>query len=203
MVAEKVTQELERITAMGQQQKNRKAADDSTKPKSEESNSNSKSDKEEKELLTDKGFRSLVNRKLNGILEVLQGILGVMQDVEEREPIEIVYPSDGSLKTLPTGTSSVDFTEGQVVLADGNTDSLEYELKKTERYMRSLTIEAQTLDVTLSFDGGKRVTKLTAGRIMKLSNTKFREMKFKTGGATAQIRFWASTSRYGGLVEVK
>jgi hypothetical protein len=28
-----------------------------------------------------------------------------MQDVDEREPIEIVYPSDGSLKTLPTGTS--------------------------------------------------------------------------------------------------
>jgi len=48
------------------------------------------------------------------------------------------------------------------VLADGNTDSLEYELKKTERYMRSITIEAQTLDITLSFDGGKRVTKLAA-----------------------------------------
>jgi len=87
MVAEKVTQELERITAM---EKNGKVAGDSTKPRPEESNS--KSDKEEKELLTDKGFRSLVNRKLNGILEVLQGVLGVMQDVEEREPIEIVYP---------------------------------------------------------------------------------------------------------------
>ncbi len=201
MVAEKVTQELERITAMGQQQKNGKAAGDGTKPKPEESNS--KSDKEEKELLTDKGFRSLVNRKLNGILEVLQGVLDVMHDVEEREPIEIVYPSDGSLKTLPQGTSSVDFTEGQVVLADGSTDSLEYELKKTERYMRSLTIEAQTLDVILSFDGGKRVTKLAAGRILRLSNTKFREMKLKTANNTCSIRFWASTSRYGGLVEVR
>ncbi len=201
MVAEKVTQELERITAMGQQQKNGKATGDSTKPKSEEFNS--KSDKEEKELLTDKGFRSLVNRKLNGILEVLQGVLGAMQDVDEREPIEIVYPSDGSLKTLPAGTSSVDFTEGKVVLADGGTDDLEYELKKTERYMRSLTIEAQTLDVTLTFDGGKRATKLAAGRILRLSNTRFREMKIITGGATGSIRFWASTSRYGGLVEVK
>ncbi len=202
MVAEKVTQELERITSMGQQQKNGKgkaaAGDSETK-----SDSRNKSDKEEKELLTDKGFRSLVNRKLNGILEVLQGVLGVMQDVEEREPIEIVYPSDGSLKTLPAGMSSVDFTEGQVVLADGNTDSLEYELKKTERYMRSLTIEAQTLDVTLTFDGGKRATRLAAGRILRLSNTTFREMKIITGGATGSIRFWASTSRYGGLVEVK
>lgn len=194
MVAEKageITKELERITAMNGKGK----AGNGTEKKPE-----SKTDKEQKELTTEAGFRSLLNDKLNGILEVLQGVL---QDVDEREPIEIVYPLDGSLKTLPTGTSSIDFTEGQVVLVGGSMDDLEYSLKKTERYMRSLTIEAQTLEVLLSFDGGKRVTKLAAGRIMRLSNTKFREMKLKTSSNTCQIRFWASTSRYGGLVEVK
>ena len=194
MVAEEVTKELERIASMNG--KGKAGNDTDKKPEL-------KTDTGKKELLTETGFRSLVNDKLTAILEGLQGVLGAMQDVDEREPIEIVYPSDGTLITLPTGKSSIDFTEGQVVLADGSTGDLEYELKKTERYMRSLTIEAQTLDVILSFDGGKRVTKLAAGRIMRLSNTRFREMKLLTSSNTCQIRFWASTSRYGGLVEVK
>jgi len=145
------------------------------------------------------GAFSESGKKLDAILETLQ----VLQDVDERDPIEIAYPSDGTLKILPTGKSTFDFMEGNVVFADITTDDFEFSLKKTGRWMRSLTIEAQTLGVTLSFDGGKRATKLTAGRILRLANTKFRSMIVNTGGATGSIRFWASTSRFGGLVEVK
>ncbi|GEM_PF-4333931 len=138
-------------------------------------------------------------KKLDAILDTLQ----VLHDIDEREPIEVVYPTGGALKNLPTGKSTFDFMEGSVVFADSSAGDLERSLKKTERYMRSITIEAQTLDVTVFFDGDKRGTKLAAGRVLRLSNTKFRSMIVSTGGATESIRFWASTSRYGGLVEVK
>ncbi len=158
--------------------------------------------KNERELLSE------INNKLEGIsafgstLDAILVELRNSKDQDDRDPLNIAYPSDGSLKTLPAGTTSVDFVEGDIVFPTGNPDELEDNLKKRGGFIRSLTIEAQTLDMIISFDG-RRTTKIAAGRIVIFTNEKFRTMKLKTSGATGAIRFLASTSRNGAMVETK
>ncbi len=158
--------------------------------------------KNEIELLSE------INNKLGAIpalgktLDAILVELRNSKDQDEMESLNIAYPSDGSLKTLPAGTTSVDFVEGDVVFPTGNPDELEDKLKKRGGYIRSLTIEVQTLDVIISFDG-RRTTKIAAGRIVIFTNEKFRTMKLKTSGAAGSVRFLASTSRNGAMSETK
>jgi hypothetical protein len=151
---------------------------------------------------------SEINIKLEGIsalsntLDAILAELRNSKDQDDRDPLNIAYPSDGTLKTLPAGTTSVDFVEGDVVFPTGNPDELEDNLKKRGGFIRSLTIEAQTLDMIISFDG-RRSTKIAAGRIIIFTNEKFRTLKLKTSGATGSVRFLASTSRNGAMSETK
>jgi len=67
---------------------------------------------------------------LGNTLDAILAEIRSSKDQDDRDPLNIAYPSDGSLRTLPAGTTSVDFIEGDVIFPTGNPDELEDNLKK-------------------------------------------------------------------------
>ena len=129
--------------------------------------------------------------KQSNTLEQLRDVTAT--DVKERTTVyELTYPSGAATKSIPTGTTEIDFWTGDVFLGDGSTDRLSDSLERLgAEYIRSLYVQVSKA-YSVEIDG-KADHSMSANDPFTVQGISCRTISVTVTEA-ATLKLWSSTN---------